>query len=243
MTTDDFGSVVYPGSIDNGAIDTEHSPILYPPKSDRICAADERFASVNEAIGLLEYKLEQHITQCADGLAPLADFISASWAVIDELVTRIEQLEAAQPIPQIQRLPDGDALTAAYMVGLEDGRRPHDGQGGNASHDAYDELEAAGRHRAQRAVGGNGFDASWLHADGRGIRLQTASRRRKNGGCDAHPCGFAWQLVSRQRTEGGRRMIRYLVIVPAVLAAAFFAMYIWALTQPNIFANWQEAYN
>ncbi len=124
MTTDDFGSVVYPGSIDNGAIDTEHSPILYPPKSDRICAADERFASVNEAIGLLDYKLEQHITQCADGLAPLADFISASWAVIDELVTRIEQLEAAQPIPTIARAAtiDNDALTAAYMVGRADER-------------------------------------------------------------------------------------------------------------------------
>ena len=38
-------------------------------------------------------------------------------------------------------------------------------------------------------------------------------------------------------------MIRYLVIVPAVLAAAFFALYVWALHQPNIFANWQEAYN
>ena len=38
-------------------------------------------------------------------------------------------------------------------------------------------------------------------------------------------------------------MIRYLVIVPAVLAAACVAMYIWALTQPNPFANWQEAYN
>ena len=127
----------FPGSIDNGAIDTEHSPILYPPKS-------ERFASQNEAIGLLEYKLEQHITQCADGLAPLADFISASWAVIDELVTRIEQLEAAQPIPQIQRLPDGDALTAVYMVGLEDGKRSRptmDSEGVTLSHDAYDALE------------------------------------------------------------------------------------------------------
>lgn len=124
MTTDDFGSVVYPGSIDNGAIDTEHSPILYPPKSDRICAADERFASVNEAIGLLDYKLEQHITQCADGLAPLADFISSSWAVIDELEARIAALEAAQPIPQISRAAaiDDDALTATYMVGREEGK-------------------------------------------------------------------------------------------------------------------------
>lgn len=135
MSTDDYG--------------TEY---IYPPakwgeslsiQSERICAA-ERFASQNEAIGLLEYKLEQHITQCADGLAPLADFISASWAVIDELVTRIEQLEAAQPIPQIQRLPDGDALTAVYMVGLEDGKRSRptmDSEGVLLSHDAYDALE------------------------------------------------------------------------------------------------------
>ena len=129
-----------PGSIENGSIDTE-----YTPDHDRkICALDEKFASVNEAIGLLDYKLEQHITQCADGLAPLADFISASWAVIDELVTRIEQLEAAQPIPQIQRLPDGDALTAVYMVGLEDGKRSRptmDSEGVTLSHDAYDALE------------------------------------------------------------------------------------------------------
>ena len=38
-------------------------------------------------------------------------------------------------------------------------------------------------------------------------------------------------------------MIRYLVIVPAVLLAAVVALYFWALHQPNIFANWQEAYN
>ena len=111
MSTDDYG--------------TEY---IYPPakwgtiQHERICAQDERFASVNEAIGKLEYCLEQHITQCADGLAPLADFISASWAVIDELVTRIEQLEAAQPIPQISR-PAMD----------EDGVL--------VSHDAWDAME------------------------------------------------------------------------------------------------------
>ena len=37
--------------------------------------------------------------------------------------------------------------------------------------------------------------------------------------------------------------MKYLVIVPAVLAAAFVALYVWALTQPNIFANMDEAYN
>lgn len=115
MSTDDYG--------------TEY---IYPPakwgeslsiQSERICAQDERFASVNEALGLLDYKLEQHITQCADGLAPLADFISASWAVIDELVTRIEQLEAAQPIPTIAR--------AATI----------DENGVLVSHDAWDAME------------------------------------------------------------------------------------------------------
>ena len=136
MSTDNYGN-----EIATHDLDLEY---VYPPKSERICAQDERFAGVNEAIGKLEYCLEQHITQCADGLAPLADFISASWAVIDELVTRIEQLEAAQPIPQIQRLPDGDALTAVYMVGLEDGKRSRptmDSEGVLLSHDAYDELE------------------------------------------------------------------------------------------------------
>lgn len=82
---------------DNGNdLDLEY---VYPPKSERICAQDERFASVNEAIGTLQYNLEQHIEKCADGLAPLADFISSSWAVIDELETRIAQLEAEQPKP------------------------------------------------------------------------------------------------------------------------------------------------
>ena len=37
--------------------------------------------------------------------------------------------------------------------------------------------------------------------------------------------------------------MKYLVIVPAVLAAAFAALYVWALHQPNIFANMDEAYN
>lgn len=89
MTTDDFGNVVEA----THDLDLEY---VYPPKSERICAQDERFASVNEAIGRLEYNLEQHIEKCADGLAPLADFISSSWAVIDELEARIAKLEAAQ---------------------------------------------------------------------------------------------------------------------------------------------------
>ena len=108
MSTDDYGTeYIYPPA------KWGESPILH----ERICAQDERFASQNEAIGLLEYKLEQHITQCADGLAPLADFISASWAVIDELVTRIEQLEATA------------------------GRAAMDEDGVLVSHDAWDAME------------------------------------------------------------------------------------------------------
>ena len=38
-------------------------------------------------------------------------------------------------------------------------------------------------------------------------------------------------------------MMRYLIIVPAVLAACAVALYVWALTQPNVFANMDEAYN
>ncbi len=38
-------------------------------------------------------------------------------------------------------------------------------------------------------------------------------------------------------------MTRYLAIIPAVLAAAFVALYLWAQRQPNIFANMDEAYN
>ena len=115
MSTDDYGTeYIYPPAKWGKSLSIQH---------ERISAQDERFASVNEAIGLLDYKLEQHITQCADGLAPLADFISASWAVIDELVTRIEQLEAAQPIPTIAR--------AATI----------DENGVLVSHDAWDAME------------------------------------------------------------------------------------------------------
>ena len=37
--------------------------------------------------------------------------------------------------------------------------------------------------------------------------------------------------------------MKYLIIAPVVLLAACVALYIWALTQPNIFANMDEAYN
>lgn len=37
--------------------------------------------------------------------------------------------------------------------------------------------------------------------------------------------------------------MKCILIIPAVLLAAFVALYVWALHQPNIFANWQEAYN
>ena len=40
-----------------------------------------------------------------------------------------------------------------------------------------------------------------------------------------------------------RRMIRYFLIVPAVLLGAAVALYVWALTQPNVFENMDEAYN
>ena len=92
---DDMGNQIYPGSIDNGATDVEYSPTI----ERKICAADERFASVNEAIGRLEYNLEQHIAHCGDALAPLADFITSCWAVMDEVIDRVAKLEAAQPKP------------------------------------------------------------------------------------------------------------------------------------------------
>jgi len=37
--------------------------------------------------------------------------------------------------------------------------------------------------------------------------------------------------------------MKYLVIVPAVLLAAFAALYVWARYQPNPFENMDEAYN
>ena len=92
MSTDDYGTeYVYPPA------KWGESPILHATDGSlRICAQDERFASVNEAIGLLQYGLEQHIAQDS---ATLADFISSSWAVLDEYGARIAALEAAQPVP------------------------------------------------------------------------------------------------------------------------------------------------
>ncbi len=75
-----------PGSIENGSIDTEFTPILHAIDG-KYCAADERFASVNEAIGLLQYNAEQDSERISD------------------LLVRVEKLEAAQPIPQISRWP------------------------------------------------------------------------------------------------------------------------------------------
>ena len=104
MSQDNYGNEI-PAAVQHTDEEYAYPPVGWKAVATerKICAQDERFASQNKAIGLLQCKLEQHIAQCADGLAPLADFISASWAVIDELVTRIEQLEAAQPIPTIAR--------------------------------------------------------------------------------------------------------------------------------------------
>ena len=143
----------YGNAVPTHDLDLEY---VYPPKSERICAQDERFASVNEAIGTLQYNLEQHIEKCADGLAPLADFITSSWAVIDELEARIAQLEAAQPKPTISRWPAADhppegdwahipaAEWEAIVEELEwlrNQRAVMDADGVLLSHDAWDAVE------------------------------------------------------------------------------------------------------
>ena len=143
----------YGNAVPTHDLDLEY---VYPPKSERICAQDERFASVNEAIGTLQYNLEQHIEKCADGLAPLADFITSSWAVIHELEARIAQLEAAQPKPTISRWPAADhppegdwahipaAEWEAIVEELEwlrNQRAVMDADGVLLSHDAWDAVE------------------------------------------------------------------------------------------------------
>ena len=143
----------YGNAVPTHDLDLEY---VYPPKSERICAQDERFASVNEAIGTLQYNLEQHIEKCADGLAPLADFITSSWAVIDELEARIAQLEAAQPKPTISRWPAADhppegdwahipsaewEAIVEELEGLRNQRAVMDADGVLLSHDAWDAVE------------------------------------------------------------------------------------------------------
>ena len=132
----------YGNAVPTHDLDLEY---VYPPKSERICAQDERFASVNEAIGTLQYNLEQHIEKCADGLAPLADFITSSWAVIDELEARIAKLEEAQPKP----VPDNYAHIPAAeweaiveeLEWLRNQRAVMDADGVLLSHDAWDAVE------------------------------------------------------------------------------------------------------
>ena len=49
-------------------------------------------------------------------------------------------------------------------------------------------------------------------------------------------------MACGKRTQ--RRMgMKYILIVPAVLLGAAVALYVWALTQPNVFENMDEAYN
>jgi len=91
MSTDDYGTeYIYPPA------KWGESPILH----ERICAQDERFASVNEAIGLLQYGQQQ-----TDDLADQRH---------NDHERRIAMLEAAQPVPAISRwhsaphVPEGD---------------------------------------------------------------------------------------------------------------------------------------
>ena len=42
---------------------------------------------------------------------------------------------------------------------------------------------------------------------------------------------------------GAHHMIRYLVIVPAILLGAAVALYVWAAYDTNPFEKWEEAYN
>ena len=156
----------YGNAVPTHDLDLEY---VYPPKSERICAQDERFASVNEAIGTLQYNLEQHIEKCADGLAPLADFISSSWAVIDEYGARLEALEKAQrphwltpanvnewiaqnnpPFAAAAHPPEGDwahipsaewEAIVEELEGLRNQRAVMDADGVLLSHDAWDAME------------------------------------------------------------------------------------------------------
>ena len=135
---DNFGNVIEP----THDLDLEY---VYPPKSERICAQDERFASVNEAIGRIEYNLEQHITQCADGLAPLADFITSCWAVMDEVIDRVAKLEAAQPKPvpdAYAHIPIAEWLDfKEELEALRKQRAVMDDDGVLLAHDAWEAVE------------------------------------------------------------------------------------------------------
>lgn len=37
--------------------------------------------------------------------------------------------------------------------------------------------------------------------------------------------------------------MKYLIIVPAVIAACAVALYVWAVRQPNPFLDWEGAYD
>ena len=50
-------------------------------------------------------------------------------------------------------------------------------------------------------------------------------------------------MACGKRTERRMGMIRYILIVPAVLMAACVALYVWAAYDTNPFEKWEEAYN
>lgn len=49
--------------------------------------------------------------------------------------------------------------------------------------------------------------------------------------------------VRLHHSLGANRMKYLLIVIPAILLAAAVALYVWALTQPNMFENLDEAYN
>ena len=50
-------------------------------------------------------------------------------------------------------------------------------------------------------------------------------------------------FVRRPNHLPGAKEVKYILIIPAVLLGAAVALYVWAVRQPNVFENMDEAYN
>lgn len=102
----------YPGSADNGATDMEYTP-------ERTSALDEKLAGIDEAIGIQQYALEQHIAASSAEVQAVTDTLCADNDALagrlNDAIQRVRNLEGA-----IARIDD-------RVAGLEldaDGREP-----------------------------------------------------------------------------------------------------------------------
>lgn len=134
----------YPGSADNGAVDMEYTP------EGKTSALDNKLAGIDEAIGVLQYALEQHIAASSAEVQAVADTLCAD---VDALNERLA--DAIQRVRNLERTVDWlDGLTTELaMADGEKRGRPTDHEISQRAdiERLASQLEAAERLRAWAA--------------------------------------------------------------------------------------------